>query len=667
MIALGTITGRFTDVHGNGLDAWVTAEPEDDEGPWVFGFTDEDGFFSLPVIPGRYRVSFEYHGLTQYAYGTTDWSEAEVFEVAAGETVTVDDTLIAVGAIAGRFTDADGDGLEAEVTAEPVDGDGAFVSTWTDEYGYYWLVVPPGRYRVQFDYDGIVQYAFGATRWEDAEIFEVAVDETVVVDDVLVALGTVSGRFTDTDGTGMEEIRVDVINVHDTDLWFSTFTDEDGFYEIAVVPGDYHVRFSSWDPVFSQYAFGTVDPAEAAVFTVVAGEVTVVNDTRLPTGSVWVTAVDALTGDPLSEFSVELADQIESTENGEVIFEGIPVGTHLITWAWAEGYAFRDPVPVTVTAGERTDVTLVLHPKARIVTTVVDAATGEPVAGVCLFALPQTLVRLPEGCADPSDENGHVAVEVDQAGTYQLLAWPQEAEGYGAQWVGRRGGTGVQTRAVKITVAEGGTATAPVVRMDRAGSITGTVTDPDGNPVTSGWVRIGNEGFGIGGGVGRARIGSDGTYTLDRLGPYEWPLLFEVPGQASQWSGGKSDRRTAEKVTVVADATVTYDHRLEPGVPVAVTVDDPTTIVFVVALNPHTGDQVAAWWLDPTANSWTLPLLAPQRVKLQLFHSGGTESWVGGDDFASAKVFHIRPRGPQTIDLDPEPTKPKPKERPAGR
>src|SRR5690606_6524554 len=204
----------------------------------------------------------------------------------------------------------------------------------------------------------------------------------------------------------------------------------------------------------------------------------------------------------------------------------VPVGTHRIGFASADGYSYRDTASVTVVEDEVAEVTLTFHPKARVDTTVVDAATGEPVEGVCLIPATTTQFILPEFCPQVSGPDGHVTVEIDRGGTYQFLAWPRDAEGYGAQWVGHHGGTGFQLAAARVTVAEGGVASAPVVRMAPAGTIAGTVTLPDGTPATSGSVRIGNDPFNVGGGLGGVPIDEQGHYTIDGLGPYEWPLLF---------------------------------------------------------------------------------------------------------------------------------------------
>jgi hypothetical protein len=652
LLPTGTISGQFTDSDGEGVSASVYAQPADD-GSWSWAHTDADGHFSMQVLVGDYRVSFETEdGFEQYAYSTTSWSEAEIFSVGPGETVVVNDQLLTPGVITGRLIDADGDGVEdAAVYAEP-DDEGSWGFTWTDEDGEFSLAVAPGQYRVAFNHQGLYQYAFGTMSWSEAEVFTVAAGESITVNDTLITPGSVVGTFTDSSGDGIPDVEVFLEPIDAAGDYRESYTDEDGYFEFPVVAsGDYRLSFHDWDHGLLQYAFGAVTRDEADVISVVAGQVTTVHDTLLPTGSVRITAQDTLTGEAVMQFSVQVSGRFGDTDDGEVIITGLPAGTHQIDWASAPGYSLLDPVQFTVVAGEQAEVTLPLHPRSRIETTVVDAATGEPLAGVCLITASATAFRMPEWCPHVSGPDGRVIVEVAGAGTYNLLAWPRDAEGYGAQWVGRDGGTGVQSQAARVTVADGGVADAPVVKMDPAGSVTGVVTDPHGDPVPHGVVRIGNDGFGVGGGLGEAWINENGSYTLDGLGPYEWPLLFNVWTYPSQWSGGVADRRLAEGAPVVANEVSTFDYQLVDGTQVTLTVGDPSWIgSFVLALNARTGDRMGAWWLDPEEETWTRPVLGPQSVKFVVL-TGVSDEYIGGDDFDSARSFVVRPRGEQTIVL----------------
>jgi hypothetical protein len=278
---------------------------------------------------------------------------------------------------------------------------------------------------------------------------------------------------------------------------------------------------------------------------------------------------------------------------------------------------------------------------------VVDAQTGEPLAGVCFFPATRSQFTFPDGCraAEISDEEGAATVTVREGGTYQLFAWPHAADGYGTQWVGHTGGTGDQRKAARIEVPDGGTATAPVVRMDPAGSISGTVTDPDGQPVAFGRVMLGPDQFNVGGQMGWTAINEDGSFTFDGLGPYEWPLLFTTFGVPSQWSGQAVNRYRAERIPVTVGDTTGYDYQLTTGTQVTIVLGDVPDASFVLGLNAQTGDRVGAW--SPAFGAFTIPVLGPQPVKFLLDAS----DFVGGDDFRSARTFVIQSSGEQEISL----------------
>lgn len=644
----GSVTGLLTDGGApvTGGAVYLYGDDVDYSGHSWF----DQGRYEFTDVPaGRYRVNFEVPGHpSQYAYGKSDWSTASLITVTAGGTAVVNDELLPTGTVTGRLVDRAGAGVPfAFVSVDAVDYSSSGYGS-TDPDGNFSVQVVPGNYVVRFDNGSFSQYAPGTLDRDAATVVAVTAGGTVTVNETVVATGSLGGRFTDTAGAPVSGVDVYVSN----SLFFgSAQTDEDGRYQLAQVPvgTGYTVEFSSGALLLQQYAHGTVDPAAATRFAVTEGQTTTVDDQRLPTGSVRLTAVDGKTGQPILNFTSSIGVDARDTENGEVVYPTIPIGTHEI-WANAAGYSF-DGTSVTVTAGQQTHVQLVMEPLARVTATVVDAATGRPLAGVCLVPVLAELVRMPDGCGEVSDANGKVTqVLWKGAGTYQLLAWPQGAAGYGAQWVGQRGGTGDLRRAVRFTVASGDTVTPPVIKMDRAGVITGQVFGADGTALSHGSVRVAGEPVGLGGGFGAFSIGDEGHYRIDKLGPYQWPLLFDVYGQATQWSGGEANRNRADVVTVVAGGTTTYDYRMEAGVTVTVSSTTPFS-GFLIALNATTGDIVGTWWLDEPNVTVARQLVGGQNIKFE-YHSGeGGSRFVGGEDFASASEFRVPKRKNVTFEL----------------
>ncbi|WP_117210165.1 hypothetical protein [Allorhizocola rhizosphaerae] len=147
-------------------------------------------------------------------------------------------------------------------------------------------------------------------------------------------------------------------------------------------------------------------------------------------------------------------------------------------------------------------------------------------------------------------------------------------------------------------------------------------------------------------------VTADGRYTIDFLGPYDWPLLFNAWDQASQWSGQVGNRHLARAVKVNAGATTTFDFRFRPAVAVTVKVRGvPAGIDSIVALNAITGDFMGGAGGLP-GDSVTMGLVGPQLVKLLITPRDGEQRWVGGDDFLDAQPFWIPASGSRTITVD---------------
>jgi hypothetical protein len=464
-----------------------------------------------------------------------------------------------------------------------------------------------------------------------------------------IATGTISGRFVDGNGNGIPDVNVTVSQGEGPTR--GETTDSDGYYSIPDLQvGSYRVFFARWELNIGQYAYGTTNPDAATAIVVTEGATTTVNDTRLPTGSVRVTAKDALTGAPITSLfyaSINNGNQGDSTETGELIFPTVTVGDYLVSGG-APGYIYEQNIPLTVAAGQRTELVLSLTPKAKITTKVVDAVTGAPVADVCLFAARLQHFVMPEDCYYRSEADGTATVEVETTGSYQLFARPYGGV-HGAQWVGATGGTGSQLLAKSIQAANGQSVAGPVIRLDAAGTVTGKVTNADGStPSFTGIVSTGDGGFNSGS-IGAWGLDEQGRYTLDFLGPYEWPLLFDTDADAAQWSGGVANRYLATKVKVTSGAVKTYDYTMKHGTTVKVSVPGDTRGTHIAAYNAVTGDETTFLWSADLSVGVTTQVLGPQVVKFAVY--ANTLEWAGGTDLNSAKPYVIPVSGAKTITL----------------
>jgi len=273
---------------------------------------------------------------------------------------------------------------------------------------------------------------------------------------------------------------------------------------------------------------------------------------------------------------------------------------------------------------------------------------GRRLAGICVFATVVKTFAFPDFCPARSDSQGRVTVPVPGPGTYTLFALPDSGSRYGAQWVGRDGGTGIQQQAARITVAADATAPAPTIYLDRRAAITGMVTL---GPIGNGTVGI----------VGPdpdgrrdpryAPIATDGAFHIDWLGPYAWPLLFQADGYPYQWSGGVGNRLLAEPVPASTTPS-TYWYPLRRGADVAVVVPDQPGPGRLVVRNVATQDPVAVIDHDNWAEGKQFSLLSRQQVTL-CWEGGGIVRWYGGTGAADAVPVAVRDRGGLELVLAP--------------
>ncbi|RKR90556.1 carboxypeptidase family protein [Micromonospora pisi] len=639
LLPTGTISGRFTDSAGNGVaGTWVEASPFDGDGVGVgVGVhTDVDGSYSVAALPGTYRVSFRFGNGVQYAYRAATPDTATPIQVTVGETVTVNDTKLTTGTITGRLTRADGSpAADYRVAAE---SNTDFGYATTDDNGVYQLTnLLPASYRVYF------QLPSGARQWspqtrdqDTARAYDVTAGSSTTVDEQLLPSGAVDGRFTDRVGQGIAGVQVLLSGGGD---YLSTETGNDGRYRIdGVFPGSYEVQFNGWRINLVQYAYGKLTPETADPITVVANQTTTVDDSRLPTGTVRITAKDSVTGSAISNFSAEIGSMSGSGAGGSLILSDIPIGTHTIS-ARANGYRYEDSAAtVTVHADQQSEVQLTLHRLGTINTTVTDRATGAPVAGICVIVRKTRTFAFPDGCSALTGPTGAVSLKVDDPGTYNLFVLPGTSSPYGAQWVGQDGGTGDQGQARQVTLDEGETEAVPTVKLDPRAAITGTVTGADGGPVREGTVGIVPPAAGVD--TRYAQVAADGTYRIDWLGPYRWPLQFEAADHPIQWSGGVGNRLIAELVTAAVGPATRYDYQLKRGTTVVVTVPGTSGWGRVTIRNSVTGDPIAVVDSETFTAGVRFPVIGAQKVKLE-FRDAGPVRWYGGTDFDSATAVAI--------------------------
>lgn len=271
-----------------------------------------------------------------------------------------------------------------------------------------------------------------------------------------------------------------------------------------------------------------------------------------------------------------------------------------------------------------------------ITTRVFDRATGEPVTGVCVLAMPVLTFNLPKVCPARSGGDGQVTVEVPEPGQYTLFALPKLDSPYGAQWVGPAGGTGRQQDARRVTLAAGETKRVAQVLLDPRATISGRAHLNGG----SGLISIAAPDPDVPDDPRTTPVGPDGTFDIDWVGPYEWPLLLHFRSRSMQWSGRVGNRLLAHPVpAVVGGSTERYEFYPSVGYEARVFVQmangEPSCPdLRAFYRNAVTGDVMGG-------TGYAGLMTGGQRIKIE-YQCAGETRWYGGTDFDSATPIVVK-------------------------
>jgi 5-hydroxyisourate hydrolase-like protein (transthyretin family) len=644
----GVITGRVTTSDGApAADMWVSVLDYEEWGdPVGYTTTAADGTYRIGGLDtDSYIVSMSGGDHpTQYFDGKTDIFEADEVRVTTGQTTTINQQLVATGFMVGRVRQATGEPLVwSWINITDENGRSAGGGP-TDDNGDYRVAVPPGSYHVSFapvEDSYQEQYIPGKISSDDAATFTVTAGQETRADDTVLRIGSLSGRLTNDNGTPLADASVYATPYQANGYLENSPTNANGEFSIPkMLVGTYMVEFYAGNR--HQYFDGAIEMEDADPVVVTAGNNTRITDSMLPTGSIRVRAFDALTGVPIRGFC---ASDACDDGTGEVLMTDQSVGTHVIDVNASGNYIGRTST-ITVHANQSTDVIVRLLPGAKITTTVVDKATGKPLADVCVFAYKPARVYTPDGWGDEqcSDAAGKVTINRLAAGDYRLFAQPRDRDNntYGKQWVSANGGTGDERLAATVKVATGKSAAGPQVKLDRAGSIRGRVTDAaTGGPLSA---RIALFTSNPGLGASETETDADGRFQIDGLGPYRWPLKYGSYGYATAWTGGAVSRYAATGTQVTAGAVATADLALTRGVTVKgdLVVSQGTITGWgrVSVLNTATGDYVGT--SDFEGDAYELHVLPGQEVRYVY------DVEVDGDYRSSdkAKLAPATPGGP---------------------
>ncbi len=555
LLPTGTITGTFRDRSGNPVPSlYVRADSPD--GDSVSAYTDQDGRYTLRVLPGSYRVLFEVSsGAYQYAPGKIGHETASVYPVAVGQTVTVDDTLLPSGSVAGRFVDRAGAGI-ADVQVSVQSDAGPYYSAMTDAAGDYRIdgVFESDDYRVSF-YSwerNFEQHAYGKLDRADATAFTVTADAVTRVDDTLLPTGTVHLTVTDAvTGAPIPAFWGEVGMIHADGV--------DGSLTLEGVTAGAQRYYVS--------AEGYLGAARTGV-VVAEGVTTEIAVALSPVAKVTTTVVDAKTGAPVEGFCVQpivptgLAigtGCAESDSAGKVVIDWLAAGTYQLfayklpnsqnptpygaQWVTADGGTGTQTLAAVITAvpGQTVAAPTVKLDRRGTVTGKIRAADGTP-AKKAYVGFGNFHYHSGDGGINfPAAADG--AYSVDFLGPY---LWPLHfyAQDHAPQWSGNSGG---RSGATKVKVRAGKTV---VYDIQLLKGTKVTVNAPDSGAFVAYHAATGET---SGSCSGWPAMSCD----MLVLGPQK--VRFKIWGNEEDFWYGGADFATATSVNIPATGTLTVN------------------------------------------------------------------------------------------------------------
>ncbi|GLY98100.1 carboxypeptidase-like regulatory domain-containing protein [Actinoplanes sp. NBRC 103695] len=615
--------------------------------------TDAEGRYTLPVPVGRWQVKAAGR---QWVPREIDRADAQIFEVKAGKRTLVNDRLLPTGQVQASLRVGDPGRLSRWTFGLWHDGVLVATASGTSRGRTYFRNVLPGDYVFGYFRNGTNFFAPGTVKIENATHIKMRPGRTKRIGTLHPVSGTLTGRVTLPTGEPLPGIkaRADVV-VAGVTLSYTATTGPDGVWRMdRVFPETYRITLTNTTGRLSQ---------DAGVVTTTSGATSTLDTAWQQGGAITVSAVDATTGAPVTGICVAVVAKFGDycAPGSTVTAAGLEPDRTLVTLTprGDKDYLIAKDVPATVTAGGNMRLTVPLTLGGRIHLEAHDRATGAPVRDISL--LPVKVGAGTESLAYTwTNKSGKTTSEALPEGVYQLFVLGEGSSG--SQWYTPGGGTGDQGAATRFRVRAGHTIKAGTALLDRAGTVSGVVRDPAGQPVAG--VNVSPLAYRI---PSSASPGSDsqGRYTVRGLGPYAWPLLFTPvftppSGLPRQWSGGTGNRFQAETVAVTSGVTSTYDMTMAAGTKVSGTVTvapggPAWTGGRLTARNAASGDILAVADFPGPGGAYEFTVIGGRPVTVDWYLAdplNKAAGWYdGAADLQSATKVPVPVSGTKRLDL----------------
>jgi hypothetical protein len=468
-------------------------------------------------------------------------------------------------------------------------------SATTDASGNYGLSLPSGDYRMlAYDLSGVYATTFAG----DADSYETTVP-IVVGEPTLTRTfnlrrgGTIRGKIAG-DSSALANATVAVYNLSGTRRGFSP-TDGGGTYSLVVPPGSYKlVAFDAHGAFAARFYASANTFAAADIITIVAQQTQVADMILERAATISGTVTDASTSIPqpgmnviaYDLFGVLVANVLTET-TGQFQLR-VPAGSYKLvvtdaTQRYATTFAgdatsFEQTIPLTVSATEIRTVPLKVQPGGIITGHVSAAGVPLPSMTVSAFNLDGTTrtssTTLPDGSY----------TLVAPAGDFKFAAY-DPATAFATRFYSQ---SNTFRSATRITSVPGQTINGIDFTLDRAGIVTGLVTDKltgIGLPeiTIAAYDNAGTQ-------LGTAPTNHLGQYRLGLpSGSYRILAFDTALNYATGYIGEASSFETEPLLVIAAPSGASADFRLSHGVQLSGTVADskgtPVNGVEVSALD----------------------------------------------------------------------------------
>ena len=598
LAAGGTISGRVVDPSGTPVEGLLVTAYTPVGGFAGSWFTEADGRYSIDQLPsGSYAIGVapsERYGSRNYVPyyypGRGTLAGAAAVVVRAGSEVEIDPTVTAGGEITGTVTAPKGGGVKQArvvllnerdeyVAGVSTNDEGKYAIGALEAGSYFVEFLPPFKFLPEVATSGenfLGDFFSGASSLETARLVSVTVGTTTPeVNGTLGEGGELTGTVTTAGKKPVPNITVTAYE-SDGDSAGSVLTGPNGEYTIGGLSGSYRLEFSARPGLFPGSSPGNYAPVfsggassleHAAALAVTVGEVTPY-DAELQTGGSISGVVTGRGGAGVGGVRLWASDSGGSATgastsgattslNGAYTITGLAAGSYTISAQ--DGTSGRDELdyfPLTDAAtakvsdgAETPGVDIQLTTGGTIAGTVTDSS-GAGLAGFVIVSV-----------QDEDGQSGFVPL-IEGASGYSIGALPPgkytvcfedetagPAVGYEPDCIG---GTSRQT-ATTFDVTSGEVTTVPATKLTLyPGSISGAVTDANGNGARAQVTVYEENGAGVAASVTTA---ANGAYTVAGLAPGFYRVDFALNAGGGGFYGGGSSLGEAGAILVASGAT----------------------------------------------------------------------------------------------------------------